>query len=207
MLNKLIEPMAFEYIRDAVCEMLAKERDNQLLLAKETGYTKNQIEQNFDFTIYPKRFRCPDIEEMPCVYVYFTNMNFPQDGQFTNENQALANLNIDYYCVGKSENGFTADENAEDRLMYLTSQLYNILFSETNLYSATEFINHVLIKNWKRISTPDELNQAATVLGASFSIELGFIEKAFYCNTFELKELYFNIRDEFKKPLLNLKLI
>lgn len=204
-INELITPMIFTFVRDAVCNMLANERDNQILLAKELGYSDEDIENELKFTIYPKRFRVPDISEMPCVYVYFDNMDFPDEEQYPNENYAMANLQVDYYCVGQNTvvNGITekyADENAEDRMNYLTSQLYKILSCEGNFCKGTnKIVNHVKIKSWRRIITPAETNQAVSVLGGSFAYELGFFEPTYYANTFKIDELYIKtqIRDEF----------
>ncbi|MBQ9149862.1 hypothetical protein IJX73_02915 [bacterium] len=210
--NNLITPMHFTMVRDAICQLLANEREQQKKLAKAAGKNEKEIEQDFDFTIFPKRFRIPDVSEMPCVFVYFDRLDFPEEHQSINENYAHGNLQIDYYCVGKSgsytdENGQTiqvpADSNAEDRLNYLTAQIYKILFSEKNFSKGTDqLVTHVKLNNWRRLLEPDELNQAATVLGGSFSVELGFNEPAYYTDGRLIKEFYFklNIQDEFIDP-------
>ena len=213
MINNLITPMNFTLVQASICELLAKERDKQEEIAFEKGFSEEYIHQNIDFTIYPKRFRIPDVQYMPCVFVYFDNLDFPTGEQSPSNNYALANLNVDYFCCGKaelcrddSENFFSisADDNAEDRLNYLTAQIYKILFSEQNYRKNTCLVDHVKPKQWQRIMAPNELNQAATVLGASFTCELGFNEPTILNDTIKIKELYINldIRDEFLSPLI-----
>ena len=209
MLKELITPMAFTLVRDSVSQLIANERDEQIRLAIKAGKTNDEITDEIDFTVYPKRFRVPDVKDMPCVYVYFNRMDFPQELQATNENYALGNLIIEYYCCGESTDESTADENAEIRLNYLTAQLYKILCSEQNIYKGTnKIVTHNRLKSWQRILTPDELNQAATVLGASFEFEIGFKEPAYYNDTVKIKEFYgtLHIRDEFIDPFIRVLL-
>lgn len=208
----IITPMNFSLVRDAICQLIANERDAQIALAKTGDADENWIDQNIHFTIYPKRFRLPDIANMPCVFVYFNEMTFPGDMQDIYENYALANLQIDYYAVGKSEkrtNGksVTADENAEDRLNYLTAQIYKILCNESNVTKGTNgLVGHTKLKKWERIITPDGDSTAGTVLGASFSIELGFSEPTYYTKTQEILEFYttLEIKDEYIDPLVRI---
>lgn len=213
MIKELITPMNSTIARDAICEALAKERDFQLKLAQKAGLTNDEIKEKIDFTIYPKRFRIPDINDMPCVYIYFDRADFPSDEQYTNENYALLNLRFDYFCAGNSEELINADDlgdfvtpadtAASDRLDYLTAQLYKILDSEGFFTKNTNgLIDHVKLKNWERIITPEELNQAATVLGASFVFEVEINEPAYYCDGLDIKEFYIklSIRDEFISP-------
>ena len=219
MIPEIITPMAFSLVRDSICELLATERDNQERIALEKGYSQEQVFQELDFVIFPKRFRIPNVKDMPCVFVYFDRMEFPEDGQFPNENYAHGNLQVDYYCMGESttltdsETGDTmtipADSMAEDRLNYLSAQLYKILCSEENFCKGTKkIVSHVRLKSWQRIITPEELNQAATVLGGSFSFEIGFNEPAYYNNAKVIKEFYttLKIRDEFIDPFIRVVL-
>lgn len=210
--------MVFTMVRDSICQYLANERDNQERLALAAGKTQDEVLQEIDFTIYPKRFRIPDVSEMPCVYVYFSRIEYPQDEQAINGNYALANLQVDYYCCGqtthkRNNNGdkitITADENAEDRLNYLSAQLYKILCSEQSVCMGTnKVVTHSRLKSWQRIISPDELNQAATVLGGSFEFELGFDEPTYYNNLVEIREFYtkLGIKDEFIDPFVRVLL-
>lgn len=77
-INSIITPMNFSLARDAICQLLATERDKQIELAKEGGATEGWIHQTMDFTVFPKRFRYPDVSEMPCVFVYFNRGSFPE---------------------------------------------------------------------------------------------------------------------------------
>lgn len=209
MLKELITPMAFTLVRDSVSQLIANERDEQIKLALAAGKTNEEISDKIDFTVYPKRFRIPDVKDMPCVYVYFNRMDYPQEMQATNENYALGNLVVEFYCCGESTANATADENAEIRLNYLAAQLYKILCSEQNVFKGTnKIVTHNRLKSWQRILTPDELNQVATVLGASFEFELGFNEPAYYNNTVQIKEFYttLHIKDEFIDPFVRVLL-
>lgn len=219
MIKELITPLNSELARDAICEALAKERDFQLELAHRAGFSNDEIKEKFDFTIFPKRFRIPDITDMPCVYVYFDRAEYPQDEQYTNENYALLNLRFDYFCAGISENliGLNNVENfvtpadtiASNRLDYLSAQIYKILCTEGFFSKNTNgIVNHIRLKSWERIITPEELNQTATVLGASFIFEAGLNEPAYYCNGLDIDEFYIklSIRDEFISPAIKILL-
>ena len=218
-ISSIITPMNFSLARDAICQLLATERDKQIELAKEGGASDEWVHQTMDFTVFPKRFRYPDVSEMPCVFVYFNRGTFPEDSQDAYENEFIANMQVEYYACGLNEEltDKTEDEilklinkaesNAEDRLNYLTAQLYKILFSEpTNLYRATDNIVHsVRLKGWERILTPrDTLGAAEGVLAARFSFELGINEETYYTNTLNIKEFYtkLQIREEFIDPLI-----
>lgn len=205
----IITPMNFTLVRDSICQHLANERENQKELAREAGEGEEWISRNIHFTVFPKRFRFPDVEDMPCVFVYFNELNFPESEQDTYENEAEGNLVVEYYAVGLNEDDETekdADTNAEDRLSYLTTQLYKILCSEaSNLYDATgRIIKNFTIKSWKRIITPENDNTAGSVLGAKFEFNIGFSEPTYYADTTEIKEFYskLNIRDEFINPFV-----
>lgn len=214
----IITPMNFSLARDAICQLLANERDAQIALAEGSEAGENWISQNIDFTIFPKRFRFPDAADMPCVFVYFNEMLFPESEQDIYCNSALATLRVEYYATGKSESGInangepfekTADENAEDRLNYLTAQIYKILCNETNVRKGTNnLVVHSLIKKWERILSPENNNSAETVLGAAFTFELGFEEPTYYAQTHEIQEFYISldIQDEFIDPLVRVLL-
>lgn len=211
MIPSIITPMNFTLVRDSICQHLANCRENQKELAREAGEGEEWISKNIHFVVFPKRFRFPDVEDMPCVYVYFNELNFPEDEQDSYCNEANGNLVVEYYTVGlnddeESETEKDADTNAEDRLNYLTAQLYKILCSEaTNLYTATgKMIKGFTLKSWKRIITPESDNTAGTVLGAKFDFNVEFSEPTYYANTFEIKEFYtkMNIREEFIDPFV-----
>lgn len=214
-ISSIITPMNFSLVRDAICQLLKNERDAQKELARKTGADENWISQIIDFTIYPKRFRLPDASDLPCVFVYFNELNFPESGQDIQENSCFGNLRIEYYTTGKAETGVdesgnkifirTADENAEDRLNYLTAQIYKTLCNESNVRKGTnDLVSHTIIKKWERTSSPEGRNTAETVLGAAFTLELGFDEPTYYAETHEIKEFYFtlDIQEEFIDPFV-----
>jgi len=213
MIKTVITPMNFTLVRDSIVQHLVNVRESQKKLAQESGAKDLWINQIINFTVFPKRFRFPDVEDMPCVFVYFNEMSFPEDEQDVYNNEAVATLVVEYYAVGLNEESEeqTADSNAEDRLNYLTAQLYKILCSEaTNIYTATDrLVTGFKIKSWKRVLSPDNENTAGTVLGAKFEFEVEFEEPTHYTNTTEIKEFYTNldIRDEnidpFIKNILN----
>lgn len=213
-LGSIISPMTFSLISAALCQLLANERDEQIKIAKSQGYTKKWINQMIDFTVYPDSFHFPDMSQMPCVFVYFNEIDFPEDMQDIYENQAIANLQVDYYTVGKTEYDRsknilkTADKNASFRLDYLTAQIYKILCSEeTNVYQGTNnLITNWKLKKWERIISPENDNTAASVLGGSFKFEVGFTESTYYAKTHTITELYtkLNIGDNYNSPIIKL---
>lgn len=206
--QSIITPMNLTLVRDAIVQHIVNIRDSQKQLAKDSGADDLWIDQIINFTVFPKRFRFPDVQDMPCVFVYFNEVDFPEDEQDIYENEAVANLVVEYYTVGLNEETQTADSNAEDRLNYLTAQLYKILCSEaTNLYVATDrLIKGFKIKSWKRVLTPDDNNIASTVLGAKFEFQVEFTEPTNYTNTFDIKEFYTkaDIRDENIDPFVRI---
>ena len=206
--QSIITPMNLTLVRDAIVQHIVNIRDSQKQLAKDSGADDLWIDQIINFTVFPKRFRFPDVQDMPCVFVYFNEIDFPADEQDVYENEASANLVVEYYTVGLNEETQTADSNAEDRLNYLTAQLYKILCSEaTNLYVATDrLIKGFKIKSWKRVLTPDDNNIASTVLGAKFEFQVEFTEPTNYTNTFDIKEFYTkaDIRDENIDPFVRI---
>lgn len=213
MIKSIITPMNFTIVRDAIVQHLVNVRDNQKQLAINSGATEEWVNQIINFIVFPKRFRFPDVEDMPCVFVYFNEMNFPEDEQDVYNNEVVGNLVVEYYAVGLNEETEekTADSNADDRLNYLTAQLYKILCSEeTNLYTATNrLIKGFRLKSWKRVVSPENDNTAGTVLGAKFEFEVEFSEPTYYTNTTEIKEFYtkLGIRgeniDPFVREILN----
>lgn len=211
MISTIITPMNFTLARDFICQHLANERENQKKLALQMGAEENWVLQNIDFVIFPKRFRYPDVEDMPCVYVYFNEMAFPESGQDAYNNEADANLVVDFFTVGLNDeadsvNERTADENAEDRLEYLSAQVYKMLCSEeSNIYAATgKLVRGLTLKDWKRIKTPDNDNTAGTILGARFEFNVQFAEPTYYAKTYEIKELYvsLNVNNQFISPFV-----
>ena len=206
--QSIITPMNLTLVRDAIVQHIVNIRDSQKQLAKDSGADDLWIDQIINFTVFPKRFRFPDVQDMPCVFVYFNEIDFPADEQDVYENEASANLVVEYYTVGLNEETQTADSNAEDRLNYLTAQLYKILCSEaTNLYVATDrLIKGFKIKSWKRVLTPNDNNIASTVLGAKFEFQVEFTEPTNYTNTFDIKEFYTkaDIRDENIDPFVRI---
>jgi hypothetical protein len=203
--------MNFTLARDIVCTHLANVRDKQKELALNSGASEDWISQIIDFVIFPKKLRYPDIEDMPCAFVYFNRLDFPEDEQNVYSNSATGNLVIEFYTVGlneesETETTQTADSNAEDRLEYLTAQIYKFLCSEaTNVYTASnDLIKEFRIKSWERILTPEGNNSAGTVLGAKLEFSVGLDEETYYAETTEIKELYtsLNIREEFIDPFV-----
>ena len=213
MIPTVITPMNFALVRDSICQHLKKCRDNQETLARSAGKTSEWVEKNIHFVIFPKRFRFPSVEDMPCVYVYFNRLDFPEDEQDAFCNCATGNLVVEYYTVGlndeeTAQNQNDADTNAEDRLSYLTAQLYKILCSEeTSIYTATgKIVKGFTIKSWERIITPESDNTAGTVLGAKFTFDVEFEEPTYYANTNEIRNFYMKaeISKEFIDPFVQI---
>jgi hypothetical protein len=214
-LESIITPMNFTLARDALCQLIANERDSQIELAHDSGASDEWIEQTLAFTVYPKRLKLPDVSDMPCVFPYINEMSFPEDRADIYENYALANFVVECYAVGKTETKTdkdgneliikTADENAEDRLNYLTGQIYKMLCSENSVKSGTNgLVTHFIPKRWERIITPGGDTSAGVVYGASLTFELGFNEPTYYARTQEIQEFYstLEIRDEYIDPFV-----
>ena len=211
----IITPMNMTLVRDAICQHIVNIRESQKQLAITGGANDDWLLQTLDFVVFPKKFRFPNVEDLPCVYVYFNEGDFPEDEQDIYENQFVGKLQVEYYAGGINELDeeeeadeqviATADANAEDRLQYLTAQLYKTLSSEeTNVYQATNnLVNSFKPRQWKRILTPREVNSLESVLGAKFEFDVGINEPTYYKNTNLIKEFYttLNIKDEFIDPL------
>ena len=217
MTNEIIQPMAMTIVRDAICQLLASERDKQIKIAQAQGMSDDEIANLIDFVIYPKRLTFPDVSGMPCVFVYFNQVDFPADQQDIYENYAIANLQLEFYAAGKTETGRdsegnkyiikTDEENAEDRLSYLSAQLYKILNCERNVSKGTDgFVTHSIVRKWERIKSPEDENSAVCVLGAAYTLELGFSEPTSYLEAAKIKELYItlDIQDQYIDPFVRI---
>lgn len=217
MTNEIIQPMAMTIVRDAICQLLASERDKQIKIAQAQGMPDDEIANLIDFVIYPKRLTFPDISGMPCVFVYFNQVDFPADQQDIYENYAIANLQLEFYAAGKTETGRdsegnkyiikTDEENAEDRLSYLSAQLYKILNCERNVSKGTDgLVTHSIVRKWERIKSPEDENSAVCVLGAAYTLELGFSEPTSYLEAAKIKELYItlDIQDQYIDPFVRI---
>ena len=177
----------------------------------------DEIANLIDFVIYPKRLTFPDVSGMPCVFVYFNQVDFPADQQDIYENYAIANLQLEFYAAGKTETGRdsegnkyiikTDEENAEDRLSYLSAQLYKILNCERNVSKGTDgLVTHSIVRKWERIKSPEDENSAVCVLGAAYTLELGFSEPTSYLEAAKIKELYItlDIQDQYIDPFVRI---
>lgn len=217
MTNEIIQPMAMTIVRDAICQLLASERDKQIKIAQAQGMSDDEIANLIDFVIYPKRLTFPDVSGMPCVFVYFNQVDFPADQQDIYENYAIANLQLEFYAAGKTETGRdskgnkhiikTDEENAEDRLSYLSAQLYKILNCERNVSKGTDgLVSHSIVRKWERIKSPEDENSAVCVLGAAYTLELGFSEPTSYLEAAKIKELYMtlDIQDQYIDPFVRI---
>ena len=217
MTNEIIQPMAMTIVRDAICQLLASERDKQIKIAQAQGMSDDEIANLIDFVIYPKRLTFPDVSGMPCVFVYFNQVDFPADQQDIYENYAIANLQLEFYAAGKTETGRdsegnkyiikTDEENAEDRLSYLSAQLYKILNCEKNVSKGTDgLVTHSIVRKWERIKSPEDENSAVCVLGAAYTLELGFSEPTSYLEAAKIKELYItlDIQDQYIDPFVRI---
>jgi len=211
--DSLITPMNFVIVKDALSQFLANERDNQIRIAKQKGKDEDWIEQNINFAIYPKRYRMPNAQECPCVIVYFDGAIFPEDEQYCNSNCSEATLNLEMYAVGTNEDGDyeqiikNCDENAEDRLNYLLSQIYKILSSEAGFDKGTAgLVTKSILNGWQDIAHPEMINEAYTILGKNLKYILSFQEPTQMITPVEIREIYttLNIQDEFIDPLVKI---
>lgn len=212
--NELITPMNQVIVRDAIAQFLANERDNQIILAKQLGKSDEWIEQNIYFTVFPKRYRSIDSADCPCVLVYFDSADPDPGLQYPDSNFTDASLNFEMYVSGINEedteqNIVTADENADDRLNYLLSQVYKIFSSEAGWYAGTDgLVNKRIFNGWHRIAQPSDTNESLSLLGMNLKYTVGFEEPTRQITPREIKELYFKlkIQDEYIDPIVKILL-
>ncbi|MDD2839800.1 MAG: hypothetical protein PHY80_01570 [Rickettsiales bacterium] len=69
----LIQNFYFKIVKDKIITFIANERDNQLQLARNKGYTEAKITSDLDFTIFTDKFKPLTKEDLPCAIIDITN--------------------------------------------------------------------------------------------------------------------------------------
>jgi len=210
-LDNLIQRMQFDLAVALMATFIADERDNQISLAKASGYSDIQIVELIDFKIFTNLWTPPDASDLPAISIWYESGVYPAERQYPDGNWHQARINIDLLSVGLNKVGIngladtTAEQNSDNRLQYLISQIYHILNAEQAWYKgASEIIKSSTIKGCQRIDAPEGENEAEIILGAQWTYELELKEKTETISGTELEILCskLNIRDEFINPLV-----
>jgi hypothetical protein len=216
--NHLIHNLYFKVAKDKIATFIANERDNQMQLARDKGYTEERIKREIDFTVFTDRFKPLSKEDLPCVIVDIQNTAYPSNMQYSGKMYANSTLQLCLLSSGYSQeqtNGEIIDDDKISRLRldYLLSQIIGICKSERAYNFGTEnnrskpkhlYIDKKVLNNWKRILIPEETNQIETVLGYLLEYNISYFEYMEEITGEELKEICssLKIRNEFINPFL-----
>jgi len=219
----LIQNFYFKIIKDKIATFIANERDNQLQLARDKGYTEAKIKSDLDFTIFTDKFKPLTKEDLPCVIIDIANTTYPSNMQYCNKVYANSTLQFYLFSKGYSQQNTDTETNkstiiSDDkissiRLDYLLSQILAICNSEQAYCFGTEtnknidkslYIDKKVLSSWKRILTPEDNNQTETTLAYLLEYNINYFEYTEQIKGDELKELYtkLEIRDEFIDPFV-----
>ena len=225
----LISNFYFKIIKDKIATFIANERDNQIQLAREQGYSEDRIKEEIDFTIFTDKFKPLNKEDLPCIIIDIVNTTYPPNMQYSDK--MYANSTLQFYLFSKGYSKQDTDNNniiiqddkvSSLRLDYLLSQILAICNSERAYNFGTEeskiknknnsnttenkslYIDKKILLNWKRILTPEDINQTETTLAYIIEYNIGYFEYTEQLRGNELKEIYtkLNIRDEFIDPFI-----
>jgi hypothetical protein len=67
--QELIHNLFFKIAKDKIAAFIANERDNQIQIARNIGYSEERIKREIDFTIFTDRFKPLTKEDLPGVIV------------------------------------------------------------------------------------------------------------------------------------------
>ncbi|MDD2839820.1 MAG: hypothetical protein PHY80_01680 [Rickettsiales bacterium] len=223
--NDLIQNFYFKIVKDKIATFIANERDNQIQLARDKGYTETKIKSDLDFTIFTDKFKPLTKEDLPCIIIDIANTTYPPNMQYCNKVYANSTLQFYLFSKGYSQQNTDTETNkstiiSDDkissiRLDYLLSQILAICNSEQSYCFGTEnnrnidkslYIDKKILNSWKRILTPEDNNQTETTLAYLLEYNISYFEYTEQIKGDELKELYtkLNIRDEFIDPFIKL---
>ena len=220
--TELISNLYFKIIKDKVATFIANERDNQIQLAREQGYSENRIKEEIDFTIFTDKFKPLTKEDLPCIIIDIANTTYSPNMQYSNK--LYANSTLQFYLFSKGYSKYETDNSNNNlliqddkvsslRLDYLLSQILAICNSEKAYNFGTEenrnkdkslYIDKKTLLNWKRILTPEDTNQTETTLAYIVEYNIGYFEYTEEIKGEELREIYtkLKIRNEFIDPFI-----
>ena len=221
--NDLIQNFYFKIVKDKIATFIANERDNQIQIARDKGYSEAKIKSDLDFTIFTDKFKPLTKEDLPCVIIDIANTTYPANMQYCNK--VYANSTLQFYLFSKgysqqiindnSNNNTNASNNnikqtiiSDDkissiRLDYLLSQILAICNSELSYNFGTEnnknidkslYIDKKALSSWKRILTPEDNNQTETTLAYLLEYNINYFEYTEQIKGDELKELYTKLK-------------
>jgi hypothetical protein len=213
MSDNLIQNLFFKIAKDKIAAFIADERDNQIQITRNKGYSEERIKKEIDFTIFTDRFKPLSKEDLPCVIVDIQNTTYPPNMQYSSKVYANSTLQLYLFSKGYSkeyEDGKIVDDDkiSSLRLDYLLSQILSICNSEKSYNFGTEnnrnkprhlYVDKKELLNWKRILTPENINQTETILSYLLEYKISYFEYMERITGEELKEIYssLKIRDKY----------
>jgi hypothetical protein len=216
--NHLIHNLFFKIAKDKIASFIANERDNQIQIARSEGYSEERIKREIDFTVFTDRFKPLSKEDLSCVIVDIQDTTYPSNMQYSGKIYANSTLQLYLFSKGYSEEYedkeiINDDKTSSLRLDYLLSQILSICNSEKSYNFGTEdsrnkpkhlYIDKKELISWKRILTPENINQTETILSYLLEYKISYFEYMERITGKELKEIYstLKIRDEFINEFL-----
>ena len=97
--TEIIPNLYFKIIKDKIATFIANERDNQIELAREQGYSENRIKEEIDFTIFTDKFKPLTKEDLPCIIVDIAGTTYPPNMQYADK--VYANSTLQFYLFSK----------------------------------------------------------------------------------------------------------
>jgi len=205
-LKQLIQPMQFVVIKDFVAQLLNEEVEAQKVIAAAPPYelTAEEIEQQVNFIVYKDTFSIIDAENMPAVAINIENTAYPTENQYGSVGKYKENvfLKVSCFALGVSTEAdeaegipeYTADQNANQRLLYLVSQVINMLCAAPNWKKrAGSLIEVPVLEGWQRVETPKTENEAEVIMGIEVSFRLRTTERFEGVESVDLEELYIGL--------------
>jgi len=231
--TEIISNLYFKIVKDKIATFIANERDNQIELARERGYSEDRIKNEIDFTIFTDKFKPLTKEDLPCVIIDIASTTYPSNMQYADKLYANSTLQFYLFSKGYSKyetNIYSNNNNSNNNLLihddkvsslrldYLLAQILSICNSERAYNFGTEdnrkdsdknktlYIDKKILLNWKRILTPEDTNQTETTLAYIVEYNIGYFEYMQQLKGEELKEIYtkLKIRNEFIDPFIKL---
>lgn len=86
-------------LKDKIATFIANERDNQIQLAREQGYSEDRIKEEIDFTIFTDKFKPLNKEDLPCIIIDIVNTTYPPNMQYSDK--MYANSTLQFYLFSK----------------------------------------------------------------------------------------------------------
>lgn len=186
--TEIIPNLYFKIIKDKIATFIANERDNQIELAREQGYSENRIKEEIDFTIFTDKFKPLTKEDLPCIIVDIAGTTYPPNMQYADK--VYANSTLQFYLFSKGYSKYDTNNNNNN------DGNNNINNSNNDIY------NNIIIQDDKVSSLRLDylLSQMLSICNSERAYNFGTEENR--ANADKNKSLYID-----KKILLNWKRI